>query len=180
MTPRSKCIGVSLSHVLLDQNRRDFSSERSKPQNRPGGFDMDQATRINHRAPRAARLLTHLWANLPRGHTGRRGYTDTGRGYTDTGTWPRETAISRHSSCPTFDVSVWRQSSVPTSRAIIQRQSPRREILSSSSSSLMPIYLLASFIRTTLRLICNSCRVICPLPATSPRFQCGCRANEMQ
>jgi hypothetical protein len=37
-------------------------------------------------APRAARLLTHLWANLLRGHTGRRGYTDTGRGYTDTET----------------------------------------------------------------------------------------------
>ena len=106
--------------------------------------------REHQHAPRAAESMAFVrrpWASLPRGHTGPgRGHTDTGRGYTggslNRWTWSRETAISRHSSCRT---SAWRQSSVPKPQAITRRQSPRREILSSSSSP-MPIY-LASFIR---------------------------------
>ena len=96
-------------------------------------------------------FVSRSWASLPRGHTGPgRGYTDTGRGYTggslDRRTSSRETAISRRSWRRT---SAWRQSSVPKPQAISQRLSPRREILSSSSSSSspMPIYLPASFIR---------------------------------
>ena len=76
-------------------------------------------------------------ASLPRGHTGRRGHTDTGRGYTggslNRRTRPREIAISRHSSCRT---SAWRQSSVPKPQAITQRQLPESELSSSSFRSL--------------------------------------------
>ena len=157
MTPRAKCHWGQFEPCLAGSESKEANPKR------PGGFDMDQATRINHRAPRAApvahpRLLrstrtTIYRASLPRGHTGRRGHTDTDRGYTggtlnrnslNRWTRPREIAISRHSSCRT---SAWRQSSVPKPQAISQRQSPRREILSSSSSSPMPIYLVASSIR---------------------------------
>ena len=106
-----------------------------------------------------------------------RGYKDTGRGYMggSLNRWilSRETAISRHSWCRTF---AWRQSSAPKPQAISQPQALRPEILSlsSSSSSLMPIYLPASFIRPSEKCcaLCNSCRNICPLPAISTRFQC--------
>jgi len=96
-------------------------------------------------------------ASLPRRHTGPgrpcmdvdRGYTDTGCGYRGGSlngwTWSRGTSISRHSSCRTL---AWRRSSAPKPQAINQRQSPRREILSSSSSPPVPIYLLTSFTNT--------------------------------
>lgn len=103
----------------------------------------------NPRAAESAVFVSHSWASLPRGHTGPdRGYTDTRRGHMggSLGRWTlsREIAISRRSWCR---ISAWRQSPVPKPQAISQRQSPRRKILSSSSSSPMPIYLQASFIR---------------------------------
>jgi hypothetical protein len=89
-------------------------------------------------------FVRHPWASLPRRHTGPgRPYRDMGRGYMDSchgymggspsdWTWSPETSISPRFSCRT---PAWRQSSVPKPQAITQRQSPRREILSSSSSA---------------------------------------------
>jgi len=116
--------------------------------------------------PKSTRGGVHVFvsyssASLPRGHTGPgRGCTDTGRGYMGgllgRRTLLREIAILRRSWFRTF---AWRQSPVPKPQAISQRQSPRREILSpsSSSSSPMPIYLLDSFIR-------HSSHAVCPGP----------------
>ena len=76
------------------------------------------------------RGFRHPSASLRRGHTGPGpGCTDTDPGYAggslNLWTWSNETAISRHSSCPTFEGSSWRQNSVPKPQAIIQWQSPR-------------------------------------------------------
>ena len=50
------------------------------------------------RSPYTITGVRNPWASLPRGHTGLgRDYPDTGRGYTG---GSRQTAISRHSSCP--------------------------------------------------------------------------------
>ena len=97
-------------------------------------FGAKRTIRPHPRLLRSTRATIYR-ASLPRGRTGRRGYAGGSLNRNSLNRWtrPHEIAISRHSSCRT---SAWRQNSVPTSRAIARRQLPRREILSSSSSSL--------------------------------------------